>query len=107
MFLSLGHLTRQPVRFVMSLESNMAVIGKRYSVFTDYEATVESTTGRLFELKTEITDDYGCSINDDISGFMIHCMNETCYARTSEWKLKMNRLLTDAPSATWFSFFIT
>lgn len=96
-----GHLTRQPVRFVMSIESNMTVIGKRYSVYAEYEATIDSSTGRLFEFKPEITDDFGCSINDDISGFMIHCMGETCYARTSEWKVKVNRLITDAPSSTW------
>lgn len=85
----------------MSLESNMTVIGKRYSVFSDYETTIDSMSGRILDFKTEITDDYGCSINDDISEFMVDAMRKTCYARTTEWKVKVNRLLTDAPSTTW------
>lgn len=95
------HLTRRPVRFVMNIESNMAIMGKRYASIIEYEATIDSTTGHLVHFAPTITQDFGCSMNDDTAFFMIHALNETCYARRNEWKILMNRLKTDAASSTW------
>lgn len=95
------HLTRRPVRFVMTIESNMAVIGKRYPNVIEYNATIDAKTGRLGELNCTVTPDFGCSLNDDASGLIAFTMKTSSYMRASEWKINLNRLKTDAPSATW------
>lgn len=41
-----SHLTRQPVRFVMSIESSMTTIGKRYGCVAEYDAIVDAASGR-------------------------------------------------------------
>lgn len=94
-------LTRQPVRFVLTIESNMRTMGKRYSMATNYEATVDSGNGRLLNLSASITEDYGNTFNDDVSFFTMESFSKTCYARPTEWKIKLNQLKTDAPSSTW------
>lgn len=95
------HLLRMPVRFVMSIESNMTVIGKRFACAVEYGATIDSATGRLIEFAPSITSDFGCSLNDDISKFLLESMNKSSYAHVTDWKVNVNRLKTDAPSATW------
>lgn len=95
------HLLRMPVRFVMSIESNMTVIGKRVGCAAEYDVTIDSSTGRLIHFAPLITSDFGCSLNDDTSFFMLHSMSFSNYAHATEWKLNVNRLKTDAPSATW------
>lgn len=95
------HLLRMPVRFVMSIESNLTVMGKRYGCAVEYDATIDSATGRLIEFSAEVAGDYGCSINDDTSFFMMHALGSSCYAHATEWKIKMNRVKTDAPCSTW------
>lgn len=95
------HLTRRPVRFVMNIESNMMMIGKRYANAIDYEALVHAKTGRLSNFGAIFSQDFGCSLNDDPSQQMILAISQTCYARSSEWKIFVNRAKTDAPSSTW------
>lgn len=53
------------------------------------------------EFSASITEDFGCSLNDDVSFFLKHGLMGSYYARASEWKVNINRLKTDAPSATW------
>ncbi|XP_031636493.1 xanthine dehydrogenase-like [Contarinia nasturtii] len=96
------HLLRMPVRFVMNIESNMTIMGKRYGCAVEYDLKIDSATGRLTELKPlAVTLDFGYSMNDDTSGFMLHCMMSLGYAHAREWLMNINRLKTDAPSATW------
>lgn len=95
------HLLRMPVRFVMSIVSNMTVIGKRYACAVEYDVTVDSASGRLIEFTPSIISDFGCSLNDDTSSFMLDSLNFSCYAHATDWKIKVNRLKTDATSATW------
>lgn len=95
------HLTRRPVRFVMNIESNMTVIGKRYANAIEYDATVHVNTGRLTKFGATFSQDFGCSLNDDSSQQMVLCLSHTCYARISEWIINVNRARTNAPSATW------
>lgn len=95
------HLLRMPVRFVMTIESNMNVIGKRYGCAVEYDMTIDSNNGRLTNFAPLITGDYGCSFNDDTSTFLKHSMELSCYAHATEWAVKINRLKTDAPGATW------
>lgn len=78
----------------MSIESNLTVIGKRYGCAVEYDATIDSETGRLIEFSAEIAGDYGCSINDDTSFFMVHSLGSSCYAHNTEWKTKVNKVLT-------------
>lgn len=95
------HLLRRPVRFVMTIESNMTTIGKRCANVIDYEANVDMTTGQLRGLKTALSLDFGSSFNDDCSVVALACLKKSCYARVAQWKITINRVKTDAPSATW------
>lgn len=95
------HLLRRPVRFVMNIESNMSMIGKRVANNMNYEAIVYEKTGRLTRLNATFTQDFGCSLNDDTSQQMVLCLSHTCYARTSEWQINVVRAKTDSPSTTW------
>lgn len=95
-----SHLLRMPVRFVMNIESNMTVMGKRYGCAVEYDITVDSATGRLIDLPSLlITSDFGCSLNDDTTKKMTHCLASASYAHANEWKVEVTRLLTDAPSS--------
>lgn len=40
-------------------------------------------------------------MNDDPSYFVKDVIEKSQYGRSSEWKVKLNRLKTDAASATW------
>lgn len=95
-------LTRQPVRFVMTIESNMRTIGKRYANATNYEVSVDSATAAINNLTLTMTEDYGYSFNDDVSLFTMGALQNTPYARPNQWKIQIDRLKTDAPSSTWF-----
>lgn len=95
------HILRRPVRFVLTIESNMSMIGKRNANVIDYQATVDPATGQLHEFETTISQDFGCSYNDDPSKILTNCMRRSCYARAADWKITLNRVKTDAPSATW------
>lgn len=95
------HLLRRPVRFVMTIESNMSVVGKRYANVTDYNATVDTRNGSLLDFKLAVAQDFGYSLNDDTSLVLALTLERSCYARVSEWMVSVNKLKTDAPSATW------
>lgn len=95
------HLLRRPVRFVLTIESNMAMIGKRCANVIEYQANVDTTTGQMRKFTTTISQDFGCSFNDDGSMIVLYCLKKSCYARAGDWKITVNRVKTDAPSATW------
>lgn len=58
-----AHLLRRPVRLVMSIESNMEVIGKRYACINDYVAEVDDN-GKVQKLVNDYVEDSGCSPNE-------------------------------------------
>lgn len=58
-----SHLLRMPVRFVMTIESMMTIIGKRYANVAEYTATVDMANGRIADLSMELTVDFGMQIN--------------------------------------------
>lgn len=95
------HKLRRPIRFVLTIESNMMMIGKRYANVIDYEASIDSATGQLQKFTTTISQDFGYSFNDDGSGVLFYCLKKSCYARAADWKITVNRVKTDAPSHTW------
>lgn len=94
-------IAKQPVRFVLTIEANMRTVGKRFANVSNYTANIDSGTGRLIDLSLSITHDFGYTFNDDIGILSVDALEKTCYARTSKWNVKMNRLKTDATCATW------
>lgn len=92
------YLTQKPVRFVMSIESNMTVIGKRFAVINEYEIEVDDN-GKIQKLKNCYAHDYGCSINESIEMVTKLCF-QNCYL-TDTWDNKGQIVRTDAPSNTW------
>ncbi|KAJ6644053.1 Xanthine dehydrogenase [Pseudolycoriella hygida] len=92
------HLTHRPVRFVMTIESNMTTIGKRYSLINEYVVEVDDN-GKIQKLKNNFAQDYGCSLNESVEIFVTEFFNN-CYL-TDTWDSKGQMVRTDAPSHTW------
>lgn len=57
------HLLNRPVRFVMTIEANMNIAGKRYAVINDYDVEVDDN-GKIQKLVTDYVEDMGCSNNE-------------------------------------------
>lgn len=94
------HLTRRPVRFVTSLESNMTVYGKRYACKSDYTVTIETQNGKIKALSNSFVEDAGCSSNESFIHLAAHSFHN-CYGQHPDWLIKPSVLTTDAPSNTW------
>ncbi|KAJ6648665.1 Xanthine dehydrogenase [Pseudolycoriella hygida] len=92
------YLTRRPVRFVMTIESNMEVIGKRNAMIGEYTATVDPN-GKIESLNYNTFHDAGSSFNEPISS-SVAISHANCYD-ASKWNLKSEDVKTDAPSHTW------
>lgn len=91
------HLTHRPVRFVMTIESNMTTIGKRFALVSEYEIDVDDN-GRIQKLINNFSEDSGCSQNDDVQMYTT-IMFKNCYESDS-WTVKSQSAITDAPSHT-------
>ncbi|XP_037034825.1 indole-3-acetaldehyde oxidase-like isoform X2 [Bradysia coprophila] len=92
------HLTNQPVRFVMSIESNMTTMGKRYALINEYEVEVDDN-GKIQKLKNSYAQDSGCSLNESVD-FATNHFFQNCYLNNT-WDNKGQFVKTDAPSHTW------
>lgn len=92
------HLSKRPVRFVMTMEANMKSVGKRYSCYSDYSIAVDDT-GKIQEMTNNFSQDYGCSMNESIAEatlfFFPHIYDST------KWTVNIKKVLTDAPSNTF------
>lgn len=94
------HLTRRPVRFVMTIEANMMVCGKRFACQNDYTTNVHSLTGKITAMTNAFIQDSGCSLNEamiPLTGLAF----QNCYGPNSAWLIKSSVAKTDAPSHTW------
>lgn len=58
-----AHLLNRPVRFVMTIEANMDIIGKRYACINDYEGEFDDN-GKIQRLVNDYVEDAGCSPNE-------------------------------------------
>lgn len=90
-------LTNRPVRFVLTLEANMEVIGKRYALLNEYDVDVDDD-GRILKLANTFSQDFGSSLNDAI---VYHTVMYTKNIYVIDaWDVSCNAVLTDAPSNT-------
>lgn len=92
------HLTKQPVRFVMTIESNMETCGKRFGVINEYEVEVDDN-GKIQKLKNNYAVDFGCSLNESIDLYT-QLLFRNCYI-SDTWDNKGQMVKTDATSHTW------
>lgn len=92
------HLTHRPVRFVMTIESNMITIGKRYALVSEYQIEVDDN-GKIQKLINNYSEDGGCSSNEPPQMGTTY-MFKNCYESDS-WTVKSQMAITDAPSHTW------
>jgi len=58
-----AHLLNRPVRFVMTIEANMNIIGKRYACINNYDVSVDDN-GKILNLVNDFVEDSGCSGNE-------------------------------------------
>ncbi|KDR17215.1 hypothetical protein L798_08320, partial [Zootermopsis nevadensis] len=93
-----AHILQRPVRFVMNLETNMAVVGKRYSAAFDYEVGTDDD-GKIKYMKTNVYENSGCHWNEPVSSSTIEHM-KSCYdSRT--WAVAGFSVRTDTASNTY------
>ncbi|XP_055609369.1 xanthine dehydrogenase/oxidase-like [Uranotaenia lowii] len=88
---------KRPVRFVMTLEDNMAAIGKRYPVISDYEVDVDKN-GKIVKLYNEYVHDFGSSFNEAMGHageFFTNCYDKSIF------KTVAKGIKTDVASNTW------
>lgn len=91
-------LTNLPVRFVMTLEANMEVMGKRFALLNEYDIDVDND-GRILKMINNFAQDFGCSMND---GPVFNTINHVKNVYTTDtWDVQSSATLTDAPSHTY------
>lgn len=91
------HLTNRPVRFVMSMESNMETIGKRFACLSSYAVEVDAD-GKIGKLINNYYENTGHDLND-APLFLVNESFPNCYM-TDTWINKGHLILTDTASNT-------
>ncbi|XP_064073184.1 uncharacterized protein LOC113399628 [Vanessa tameamea] len=93
-----SQLQGKPCRFILPLQTNMKIIGKRAPTYCKFEAGVNGT-GEIQYLKINYYQDNGCSKNENTSVITVtHLPN--CY-ESKRWHIEAYGALTDTPSSTW------
>ncbi|XP_055605925.1 aldehyde oxidase 3-like [Uranotaenia lowii] len=93
-----AYLTRRPVRFIMTIESNMTSIGKRQGLWTDYEVSV-NRQGQIARLEHIYIHDSGCIKNPSLAPFSSPTF-KNCYDDSS-WRTIPKIAITDVPANTY------
>ncbi|CAH0400156.1 unnamed protein product [Chilo suppressalis] len=93
-----SYLLNRPCRFVMSLQSNMRVIGKRLPATSDYEVGV-SNTGEIQYLEYHFFQDYGYLAAEPIFAIALPALRNSYDNR--RWQYKLFRVTTDTASNTY------
>ncbi|XP_036145980.1 xanthine dehydrogenase isoform X2 [Monomorium pharaonis] len=89
----------RPVRFVMTIESNMQSQGKRYSTYQEYEIGVDDN-GVIQYLDSKHWGNSGSNFNDPEAKLTVPIMQKGCYT-TDSWTFIGVEVLTDIPSNTY------
>lgn len=92
------HLTNRPVRFVMTIESNMSTIGKRYATHCEYDVQFDGS-GKIQRLNNLYAQDAGCSFNESVDFFLRNGL-PNCYTADT-WTHRSQAIKTDSPSQTF------
>jgi xanthine dehydrogenase/oxidase len=93
-----SHLSKRPVRLVMTMEDNMRAIGKRFSSMSDYVADVDDN-GKIQKLYHKYIHDQGCGPNELVQ-FNTSVYIKNCYDIKS-WDVETQSAITNSPSNTW------
>nr|XP_050853429.1 uncharacterized protein LOC127065310 isoform X1 [Vespula vulgaris] len=93
-----SHKLNRPARFILSIESNMISVGKRYSTKQEYEVGVNNN-GRIQYLNSTHWGNAGCSFNELHAPVVLHHMG-SCYD-PSRWSCDGFEVKTDLPSNTY------
>ncbi|XP_076300418.1 xanthine dehydrogenase [Lasioglossum baleicum] len=88
----------RPARFVMSIESNMQVVGKRFDTRQEYEVGVDDN-GLIQYLNAKVWGNTGCNFNEPHEYFTLEHM-KNCYD-TSTWTCDGYEAKTNLPSNTY------
>lgn len=92
-----AHHLNRPVRFVMTIESNMASIGKRYACINDYQVEIDNN-GKIQKLVNDYVEDYGSSYNEP--AFLTTAFLGNCYESES-FEVIAKKAKTNTASNTW------
>uniref|UniRef100_A0A182QKS2 FAD-binding PCMH-type domain-containing protein n=1 Tax=Anopheles farauti TaxID=69004 RepID=A0A182QKS2_9DIPT len=93
-----AHFSQRPVRLIMSLEDNMAAIGKRSACVSRYEIEVDEC-GKVQRLLNQFYQDSGCSLNEPVEK-VTFLFYRNCYD-TASWKVVGHSVLTESASTTY------
>ncbi|CAH2267495.1 jg22583 [Pararge aegeria aegeria] len=88
----------RPCRFILPLETNITIAGRRLPFQCEYEVGVDDN-GKIQYLNASITEDDGFSHNENILDFVCSGF-PNCYS-TEFFNLKTYAVLTDLPSNTF------
>lgn len=91
-------LTNRPVRFVLTMESNMETVGKRLGLLNEYDVDVDEN-GKIVKMTNVFSQDFGCSLNENVMFSTLGHM-KNCYA-TDTWTVSAKIVETNAPSHTF------
>lgn len=89
--------TNRPIRFVLTLESNMVTVGKRYSCFSLYHIEVDAD-GKIEKLTNDYYENSGLNYNDSPL-YLTNSFFPNCYVNDT-WTVKSRLVLTDTASNT-------
>ncbi|XP_072949512.1 xanthine dehydrogenase/oxidase-like [Epargyreus clarus] len=89
------YLMNRPCRFVMSMQANMRVIGKRFPSTLDYEVGV-SDTGEIQYLEYHLFEDAGYMAGEPVIYFSLSAV-KNCYDNR-RWQYKFYTVNTDTPT---------
>ena len=93
-----AHLLNRTVRFIMTIEANMTVVGKRFACINDYDVEVDDN-GKITKLTNDFVEDSGCSPNEPVQ-FSTPEFFSSCYDKRT-YTVNAKNAITDAPSNTW------
>lgn len=85
---------RKPVKMILTCETNMKVIGKRFPLYVDYEVGVNDK-GVFQYMNANLYTDYGKGGNEPVDGYIIPLF-ENVYDY-STWNFSTNTVVTDTP----------